>query len=125
MVEVWYDPKVVRFDQVLAHGRATDCARKVWTRDEKHHAAAQAVVGELALAAPAQKDIRLDKEQKYYLLQTPLADLPLSEAQACRVNANLDGVAYEKWLSPAQRAHAKELMKIAKAKQDAKASSSR
>jgi len=45
--------------------------------------------------------LRMDKEQKYYLLQTPLKDLALSEAQACRVNASLDGD-WKQYLSPSQ-----------------------
>ena len=90
MVEVWFDPKVLSFEQLLAHGESKECARKVWREKPKQ--------------------FRLDKEQKYYLLQTPLARLPMSEAQACRVNASLAGDAYLKWLSPAQRANARKLI---------------
>jgi hypothetical protein len=45
--------------------------------------------------------LRMDKEQKYYLMQTPMKDLALSEAQACRVNASLDGN-WKQYLSPSQ-----------------------
>ena len=100
VVEVWFDPKRVSFDQLLAHGRTKECARNVWWRHDAHAAAAKEALGDQAAAAP--KQLRLDKEQKYYLLQTPLVALPLSEAQACRVNASLEGEAFFRYLSPRQ-----------------------
>ena len=64
------------------------------------------------LAAPAPDKLRLDKEQKYYLLQTPLAALPLSEAQACRVNASLQDEGFFAYLSPRQAKAAATLFVI-------------
>lgn len=113
-VEVHFDPKVVSFDQLLTHGTSKDCARKVWWQNEAHAAIARERLGELA--APTPIKIRLDKEQKYYLLQTPLRELPMSEAQACRVNASLEGEAFFRYLSPRQAKAAATLIVAASKK---------
>ena len=110
MVEVWFDPKLLSFAQLLEHGRIKDCARRVWWRHESHAELAKKALGELA--APAPPALRLDKEQKYYLLQTPLAALPLSEAQACRVNASLQDEGFFRFLSPRQAKAAATLFVI-------------
>lgn len=110
VVEVWYDPKTLPFAQLLAVAEKQDCARGVWSRSEAQQDVAKAKVGERAQLFSGA--IRLDAEQKYYLRKSPLKDLPLSEAQACRVNANLKGD-WQRYLSPWQRAQAKELMQAA------------
>ncbi len=111
VVEVWYDPQTLPFPNLLAVAEKQDCARGVWSRSEKQQAVAKAKVGERAQLFSG--EIRLDAEQKYYLWKSPLKDLPLSEAQACRVNANLKGD-WQRYLSPWQRAQAKELIQAAK-----------
>jgi hypothetical protein len=116
VVEVWYDPKLLSFDKLLEHARTQDCARRVWTRTPAQAKLAKAALGELAEAAPA--SIRLDAEQKYYLLQTPLAQLALSEAQACRVNAQLEGEAFLRYLSPRQVKIAQHLIVSASKQQN-------
>lgn len=103
------------FKKLLEHARTKDCARRVWTRTPAQAKLANAALGDLAAPAPAPASIRLDAEQKYYLLQTPLAKLPLSEAQACRVNAQLNGEAYLRYLSPRQVKLARALLAAAKA----------
>jgi len=110
VVEVWYDPKTLPFAKLLAVAEKQDCARGVWSRSEEQQTVAKAKVGERARLFSGA--IRLDAEQKYYLLKSPLKDLPLSEAQACRVNANLKGD-WQRYLSPWQRAQAKDLMEAA------------
>jgi len=81
VVQVWYDPKVISLPQLSTHA-------------------------ELRTA----KTMRLDAQQKYYLLQSPLQELNLSEAQACRVNASLQGD-WKQFLSPSQRLQADHLLK--------------
>lgn len=108
VVEVWFDPKRIGFAQLLEHGRTRECARNVWWRHESHAEIARRALGDKA--APAPKQMRLDKEQKYYLLQTPLAALPLSEAQACRVNASLADERFFRYLSPRQAKAAATLL---------------
>lgn len=89
VVEVWYDPEVVDLKALKEFGKA---------RKFKHLPKADAVE-------------RLDAEQKYYLLQTPLRGLPMSEAQACRVNASLEGD-WRRWLTPLQLEEAKRLLAL-------------
>lgn len=108
VVEVWYDPKVISYESLLGFADDNECARQVWTRNEKQQSVAQEKVGDRSKLF---KDaIRLDKEQKYYLLQTPLKELALSEAQASRVNASLEGN-WKQYLSPTQLKQAEELLK--------------
>jgi hypothetical protein len=87
VVEVWYDPKVVTAKKLESFAKA----KEFW---------AEQIV-----------PLRMDKEQKYYLLQTPMKDLALSEAQACRVNASLDGD-WKQYLSPSQILTADRLYKL-------------
>jgi hypothetical protein len=108
VVEVWYDPKVISYEALLGFADDNECARQVWTRTEKQLAIAQEKASDRAKLF--QGAIRLDKEQKYYLLQTPLKELALSEAQASRVNASMDGN-WKQYLSPTQRKQAQELLK--------------
>ena len=75
--------------------------------NEKQQAVALEKVGERSKSFKGA--IRLDKDQKYYLLQTPLKKLALSEAQASRVNASMDGN-WKQFLSPIQRMQAEELL---------------
>jgi len=111
-VEVWFDPKVTTFEELLSLARVKDCARLVWTRDKQHKAIADKVLAEKSLSFDG--PIRLDGEQKYYLIQSPLAKLPMSEAQACRVNARIRGKGWQEFLSPQQLLQAKQLIQAAK-----------
>jgi hypothetical protein len=79
VVEVRYDPEVL-------------------SPEELHRVAKATAAHPVAMEGQA---FRLDKEQKYYLLQSPLRALPMSETQACRVNASLEGD-WRRFLSPAQ-----------------------
>lgn len=91
-MEVWFDPKVVALETL------NEFAEREQFRP-----------------MPKAKQVeRLDKEQKYYLLGTPLRDLPMSEAQACRINATIDGN-WEQWLTPAQLQQAARLQEQAEA----------
>ena len=60
--------------------------------------------GENFRALPLNQSVRPDKDPKYYLAQSPLKFVPMTELQAMRVNAELgakkDGLG---WLSPRQK----------------------
>ena len=95
VVEVIYDPKVVTRKELDAFATKNE----FWVQNE------------LPLKTSARAmELRMDKEQKYYLLQSPLKNLPMSEAQACRVNASLEGD-WKQYLSPSQIKLATKLMK--------------
>ena len=107
VVEVDYDPKVVTLESLIAFGRANGNARNLWVRDaSQQEEAKQAYDKDVPLYAA---QLRLDKEQKYYLLQSPLRALGMSEAQACRVNATLEGD-WRRWLTPEQVRRAEVLL---------------
>lgn len=89
VVEVWFDPKVIKLR-----------ALNSFAKGKKFRPMPKAEAVE-----------RLDKEQKYYLIGTALRDLPMSEAQACRVNATIQGD-WKQWLSPAQLREAERLQKL-------------
>ncbi len=102
VVEVVYDPKVVKLEQLRAFAKR----KEFWFEPE-------------ATEAAGKKDrppLRMDKEQKYYLLQSALKKVPMSEAQACRVNASLKGN-WKQYLSPSQLKQADLLLKPKEKKQ--------
>lgn len=111
VVEVWFDPMVLPFADLLAKAEEKDCARGIWTRNDQQLVHAREKVGERA--QHFEGTIRLDAEQKYYLLQSPLKQLPLSEAQACRVNATLKK-GWKAYLSPWQQSQAQALLEVEK-----------
>lgn len=86
VVEVWFDSEVLPLKRLNSFAKA---------KKFRHLPRARQVE-------------RLDQEQKYYLLQTPLRDLPMSEAQACRVNAAINDD-WKQWLSPTQLEKAAQL----------------
>lgn len=92
VVKVWFDPKAVSYESMLDHAKANQGGRHVWDSRQ----------GE-------ESGFRLDGEQKYYLLQSPLRDLVLSETQASRVNASLKGN-WQQYLAPSQLQRAEELL---------------
>ena len=92
VVKVWFDPKATTFGSLLNQTNTNPSSRHVWAPTEVANAA-----------------FRLDGEQKYYLLQSPLRDLALSEAQASRVNASLEGD-WKQYLAPSQLRQAEQLL---------------
>jgi hypothetical protein len=105
VTEVWFDPGQLPFADLLAHGRARDCARRAWV-GPKFLDAAKKQLAEQALPIDGKAPVP-DKETKYYLRQTPFRFVPMTAAQATRINAELapkvEGAA-ARWLSPRQRA---------------------
>lgn len=106
VTEVCYDPAVLPFADLLAHGVHAECAQLVWTTTADQAKAAHAAVGDRAHALAAAP--RPDKEPKYYLLQTDWRHVPMTPAQAARCNAALapDSKDHDlaRWLSPRQLA---------------------
>lgn len=107
VVEVDYDPEVVTLESLIAFGRANGNARNLWVRASSQQEEAMEAYGKRVPLY--EQPLRLDKEQKYYLLQSPLHALPMSETQACRVNATLEGD-WRQYLTPAQLAEADALL---------------
>ncbi len=113
VVEVDFDPERVSYEKLLEVAIRRDCATIVATRTDQHQELAAARVGKRAVRSDA--PIRLDSEPKYYLHQSPLAELPMTEPQKMRVNATLRGN-WRQWLSPRQVEQAEALLADQKAR---------
>lgn len=98
VVEIEYDPTVVSYARLLAHAQKRDCAIKVFTRTDAQQKAAAAVIGERAVRSDQR--LRGVKDNKYYASRSALKYLPMTRAQAARVNAKVGDA--RKWLSPRQ-----------------------
>lgn len=102
VVEVRYNPRVLSYGALLEKARGMKCADTIYARGEEQQSAAAKIAGDRAV--PLTEEVRPDKAPKYYLSQTALKFVPMSEIQAMRVNSALgsekDGL---EWLSPRQR----------------------
>ncbi len=108
VVEVQFDPRRLSFADLLRTAVNKECAQHIYTTTDAQQTAAAAAVG--ALAKPSPGGLRADGEPKYGLFHSPLRALPLTQAQAVRVNARLRrGGDVDAVLSPQQRAWAAEL----------------
>lgn len=115
VVEVEFDPEVVKYADLLKHAREHDCATVVYTRSDDQQKEAEAAVGKKALRSD--KAVTPDKEPKYYVGKTHLKFVPMTEMQAMRVCGYL-GKQRKDWntlLSPSQL----KLLEAVKAKPDA------
>ena len=100
IVEVTFDPRRLTFSELLQHASDNECDSKVFTRTGKQQAVATKAIGQRSIRSD--KPIRVDKDPKYYLGKTALAFLPMTELQANRVNATINGGDWSQWLSPRQ-----------------------
>ncbi|MFK7741006.1 MAG: hypothetical protein AB8H80_11855 [Planctomycetota bacterium] len=106
-VRVRFDTARIGFEKLLARATSKKCDVFVLTTTEAQQAAAKKVVGARAkrfasvLAAGAP---RRDKEQQYYLHKSALRYVPMTAAQATRVNAakRSGGDGFRAYLSPHQ-----------------------
>jgi len=87
VVDVWFDTRRIDFKTVLDQGKKVRCARRVFARSEQQKKQAMPVVGDaIRMTDRAAKP---DKEPKYYLGKSTYRFVPMTPAQACRVNAAL------------------------------------
>lgn len=100
MVELQFDPNVVSYESLLSHAQKRDCAIRVFTRSDSHQKLAAKVVGKRAVRT--NERLRGVRDNKYYTSRSALKSLPMTPAQAARVNAKVGGAA--QWLSPRQKA---------------------
>jgi hypothetical protein len=106
VVDVKYDPAVVNYAELVDSARTMECASRVFAHSNEQLAVAKKKVGKQAVLANDNQSTRDAKtsDQKYYLRQTPLIHLPLTEFQATKINAALKTKQpFESWLSGRQR----------------------
>ena len=105
VVNVNFDPGIVDYAALLKTAQSLKCASRVFAHSDEQLKIAKQNVGEQAVLSSDKQNARdaQDSDQKYYLRQTPLVHLPLTEFQATKINAALKGqTPYAVWLSQRQ-----------------------
>ena len=103
-----YDPQMISYESLLKHAEEMECTSAVYTHDEdQNQIAKSAGIGEVVAWDDSLETRQVKKaEQKYYLRNTMLGHLPLTELQAMKMNAvlggKLDGKQVKDYLSPRQ-----------------------
>ncbi|MEC9372688.1 MAG: hypothetical protein VYC34_02555, partial [Planctomycetota bacterium] len=104
VVELWFDPAQVSYATLVEKAQSMSCADRIYARTDaqartaKQHAPDRTVRTDDSIRATPDDD-------KYAMRQTTWARVPMTEAQAVRVNASIsEGVNPGDVLSPRQRA---------------------
>lgn len=106
VVTVVYQPGVVDYSTLVTTAKSFECASWVFAHDEEQLKTARKLVGAQAVPFPDNEKTRDAKasDQKYYLANTPLIALPLTECQATKLNAAVKSKKdVDAFLSPRQR----------------------
>ncbi len=104
VVDVTYDPSVVDVKQLVAAADRLACADRVYVPAAQLDAA-RGVTGERAHELDGMPTDAKETDRKFALRRAPHRYLPLTPAQASKVNAALRlGGDVDTWLSPRQRA---------------------
>ena len=107
VVEIEYDPERLSYAELAARARSERCATVAFPANAAEKKIARK---HFPNALESLAEVRVVKDTKYYLKKSPLQFVPMSEAQASRVNAALATGSFEaaaRWLSPRQRRIAK------------------
>lgn len=101
VVDVTFDPAVIPYAKLVQHAENNSCAVRVFTKSKEQQGIAEKIVGN---AAQFSNEAAIaDPEPKYYLSQTLLRFVPMTETQAARVNAAIgQGRDPKRFLSPRQ-----------------------
>ncbi len=104
VVEVKYLPSVVDYASLLKMAQSFDCASWVYTHSDEQFQIARSIAGDnVRMASGAMRDAK-PFDQKYYLNRTHYRYLPLTQPQACRINAAIaNQKPIDQLLSPRQR----------------------
>lgn len=102
VVEVEYVPARVPYERLLSEAVRMECAHRVYARTEAQMERASALLGERAVRSD-EAITRSTKDELYRLRHTAWRCVPMTWAQAARVNAAIsDGADPTSWLSPRQ-----------------------
>lgn len=99
VVELTYDASVVSYEKLTRLAKQNSCASVAFPMNETEQAIASKHYAQQV--RPFAGEVRVVKDTKYYLQKSPFAAVPMTEAQASRING--DVAQGEQWLSPAQR----------------------
>ena len=101
VVEVEFDPAVISYGELVKEARAGGVASRVFARDSGQRETAISIVGESSVSQVSA--FRPDSEPKYYLSKTLYRYLPMTQAQASRVNSAIGKrQSPDSYLSPRQ-----------------------
>ncbi len=115
VVDVQYDPSRVDYRTLLTAARKAECASTVFARNEAQHKIATEIAGSNVVRST--EPISIDKQPKYYIFNSAYRYLPMTEAQANRVNRALfHKTDPQQYLSPRQI----EVFKVIEKNPDAK-----
>ncbi len=105
VVEVTFDPAVIEFTKLVEKAKEMDCTHAVFARTDDQAKAAGRLVGEKKVVR-TDKEIEAKTQQQYHLAHNPrYHHLPLTMAQATKVNAALaNKKSPDEFLSPLQLA---------------------
>ncbi len=113
VVEVVFDPTRLTYEDLLNKAQGMECASTVFARDDAQMAVAKAAVAARAVRSDADAKDAEASDQKHALRASPLRHVPMTPAQAVKVNAALAAQADPaNWLSPAQRDAAERIAKL-------------
>jgi hypothetical protein len=103
VVEVTFDPSVIDYKKLVEKAKELDCTHKVFARTDAQTKTAKAVVDEKKVVR-SDKEIDANTQQQYHLAFYPRYHyLPLTAAQATKVNAALaNKKSPDEFLSPLQ-----------------------
>jgi len=88
VVKLEFDPSVISYQALVEEAKAGDCATLAFPLDAKQSALARTVYGDRVL--PVDADFRGVADTKYYLRRTLLKHVPMTRAQATRVNSKVE-----------------------------------
>ncbi len=101
VVEVEFDPTLIDFKTLLASAMKRKCASTAFTRSDAQQKQAGEKLG--GAAVRSDESMRPDDEPKYYLSKSEYRFVPMTDAQASRVNAAIhNGSDPKALLSPGQ-----------------------
>lgn len=89
VVEVTFDPSKLSYEALLKLAQKQQCATTVYTRSDAQQSTAGNILGDSAVRTD--DTIRPDSQPKYYLAQSELRFVPMTSAQASKVNAAIGG----------------------------------
>ena len=117
VVEVIFSPDVIRYQDLLKNAQKMNCASRVFAHTNSQLKIAKDRIGNQAKKINESARDAKDSDQKFALKRTPLQYLPLTPAQATKVNADLRlRKNPERWLSPRQRKLLIAIKKVSKEK---------
>lgn len=104
VVEVKYAPSKLTFADLRKKAAAMSCATRIYARNDAQAASKPAGKDDKLQVKRSTEAMRLDKVQKYHLSNSLYKHVPMTELQACRVNAAIASSAdAPRFLSPRQQ----------------------